>query len=462
MTTAADLLAAVRNHVVRQVPGLGVSVETAIARALPGLRTNAPGIPLGRAVTIVEPLLDRLRGMAGVSWAEPAGSLRRGEDMVGDIEIVAPAADPRTVFDDVIALPGTGRSLYRSARRLYVLQDNVQIGIRCPAPEAGGAILLHLTGSPGHVDHLAAAASERGWHLEPDGLRRHDGTPPIASTEEEIYTVLGLPFVAPELREGDDELDAAAHGTLPRLVTRQDIRGDLHMHTDWSDGRDSIAAMARTAAGLGYEYIAITDHAGHSAASRNLTRDDVGRQAEAVAAARASYPQLLILHGCEVDILPEGTLDFPDRLLEEFDIVLASLHDRAGHGADRLLRRYGTAMRHPLVSIITHPTNRLVPHRAGYELDWDQVIAWAVETGTVLEVDGAPSHLDMDGPLARRAITAGAQICIDSDAHRTDTLGRQMDLGLTMARRGWVEPRHVVNSRPIADIRRLIAAKRSR
>jgi DNA polymerase (family 10) len=234
------------------------------------------------------------------------------------------------------------------------------------------------------------------------------------------------------------------------------------MHTDWSDGRDSIEAMVQASVALGYEYIAVTDHSERSAASRSLAQGDVARQAEAVAALRDKYPQIAILHGCEVDILPDGTLDFPDHLLQEFEIVLASLHDRAGHGPEELERRYARAMRHPLVTIITHPTNRLVPHRAGYELDWDRVIADAVETGTVLEVDGAPSHLDMEGALARRAIALGASISIDSDCHRADMLARQMQLGVTTARRGWVEPRHVINTRPIADIRALVAAKRAR
>jgi DNA polymerase (family 10) len=220
--------------------------------------------------------------------------------------------------------------------------------------------------------------------------------------------------------------------------------------------------MVEGCVAMGYEYLAITDHSQHSAASRNLTLDGVARQAAEIAGLREKYPQIVILHGCEVDILADGRLDFPDRVLQQFDIVLASLHDSAGQRPDQLLRRYLGAMQHPLVTIVTHPTNRLVPYRPGYDLDYDKLIAGAVETGTVLEVDGSPAHLDMDGALARRAIVAGALVAIDSDSHRADMLERQMQLGLLTARRGWVEPRHVINTRPIADLRAFIAAKRSR
>jgi DNA polymerase (family 10) len=461
-TSAADLIAEIRRHGLGTVPGLDATVEAAIARALPTLRAALPRIPLGRAVAISEPVLARLRDMPGVTWALPVGSLRRGQDTVGDIELVAPAEDPGPILDNLSTLPDIARRLYRSQRRLYLLLDRVQIGIRCPPPHVAGATLLHLTGSQGHLDRLGALAAARGWTLGPEGVQKDDRAAPIAATEEEIYSALGLPFIAPELRNGADEIAAAERGELPHLVTRADIRGDLHMHTDWSDGRDPTGTMVEGCVAMGYEYLAITDHSQHSAASRNLTLDGVARQAAEIAGLREKYPQIVILHGCEVDILADGRLDFPDRVLQQFDIVLASLHDSAGQRPDQLLRRYLGAMQHPLVTIVTHPTNRLVPYRPGYDLDYDKLIAGAVETGTVLEVDGSPAHLDMDGALARRAIVAGALVAIDSDSHRADMLERQMQLGLLTARRGWVEPRHVINTRPIADLRAFIAAKRSR
>jgi DNA polymerase (family 10) len=212
---------------------------------------------------------------------------------------------------------------------------------------------------------------------------------------------------------------------------------------------------------LGYEYLAITDHSPNAGTSRTLTVDSVKQQADEIAAMRERFPSLAIFHGCEVDILPDGRLDFPDRVLETFDIVLASLHDPAGQDADHLETRYMSAMHHPLVTLITHPTNRMLPHRRGYRLDYERLFATAVETGTFMEIDGAPAHLDMDGALAKRALQAGVTVTIDSDSHRTEMLGRQMELGVATARRGWVEPKHVVNTRPAAEVRALIKAKRT-
>jgi DNA polymerase (family 10) len=461
VTSVADLAAAVGERRLGAVEGVGPQVEAAVAAALPLLRVSIPRIPLGRATAAAEPILAALRAVPGVRWAYTTGSLRRGEDMVGDVEIVASAVDPAPAIAQVILLGDERRWLHRSDRRIYILSDRVQVGVRLPAPENAGADLLYLTGSPAHFAILQAFASGAGWRLAAGGLYGHDGQLRPAAVEDEIYSALALPCIPPEIRTGDDEIDAAQRGALPTLVSRSDIRGDLHMHTTWSDGRDSIEAMVEACGALGYQYIAITDHSPHSAATRNLSIDDVNRQAEEIATARDRYPEITILHGCEVDILPDGRLDFPDRVLERFDIVLASLHERAGHSPDQLMKRYVGAMRHPLVTLITHPTNRMVPHKRGYDLDYDRLFATAVETRTVVEIDGSPSHLDLDGPLARRAIAAGALVAISSDCHRAEMLERQMQLGIVTARRGWVEARHVVNTRPLEEVRALSAAKRA-
>ena len=461
ITSAADLAGELRRDAVRRVPGFDPGVEAAVGHALKSLRAAIPRIPLGRAKSLVDPFLVELRRHAGILWAEPVGSLRRGQDSVGDIEIMAPANDPSIAFDAALEMPDITRCLHRGPRRLYVLTDRVQIGIRSPQPAVAGGMFLYLTGSPGHVEALGARAAERGWKLEPEGLVKVSGSPAISETEEEIYAALGLPWIPPEIRNGDGEIAAAAEGALPALVSRTDIKGDLHMHTHFSDGRDTVEAMVAGCAALGYQYLAITDHSPHSAASRNLSIESVKRQADEIAKLRAKYPGITILHGCEVDILLDGRLDFADRILQEFDIVLASLHESGGQPPDQLMRRYVAAMRHPLVTIITHPTNRVIPYRRGYELDYERLFASAVETRTVVEIDGAPSHLDLDSTLARHAAKAGATLVINSDSHRADLLERQMELGLLTARRGWIEPRHVLNTRPIGEVREVIAAKRS-
>ncbi len=461
VTSATDLAAAVREQRIRGLEGFDAETEARVGSALPGLRALVARVPLGRATSLAEPVLGVLRGSELVTWAEPSGSLRRGQDTVGDIEIVAATARPADVIDTLLRGLEQPRVLHRSERRLYFLRERVQIGVRLPEPDNAGAALLGLTGSSGHVDALRAHAATAGWTLTSNGLYSSDGQLRRSPTEDAIYTTIGLPCIPVEIRNGDDEIAAAVAGTLPELVSRRRIRGDLHMHSTWSDGRDSIEAMVEACRALRYEYIAITDHSPHSAATRNLTVDGVKKQAEEISQLRERYPDITILHGCEVDILPDGRLDFPDRILEQLDIVLASLHERAGQSPDQLMKRYLSAMTHPLVALITHPTNRMIPNKPGYDLDYDRLFAAAVETRTIVEIDGAPGHLDLDGALARRAVAAGATVAIDSDCHRAEWLDRQMTFGVMTARRGWVEPRHVVNTRALDEVRAMIAAKRA-
>ena len=397
-----------------------------------------------------------------MNWAEPVGSLRRGQDLVDAIELLASTSDAAAPLDALGALADGARIRQPGSPQIDLVVDGVTVAIHCRVPETAGGLLLQLTGSEVHLDRLRRIASDRGLMLHEDGLRSPDGRRLVASTEDDIYTSLDLPFITPELRDDDEAIEAALAGRLPPLVSRADIRGDLHMHTHWSDGRDSIEAMVAQCIALGYEYLAITDHSTHSAASRNLSHDDVERQSEEIAALRERYPQIAIFHGAEVDILPDGQLDFPDRLLRRFDIVLASLHDRASHSSSELFRRYEAAMRHPLVAIVTHPMNRPGPGRPGYDLDVDRLFELAAETGTALEIDGAPSHLDLEAPLARRAAEAGVLLSIDSDAHRTEMLERHMTLGLLTARRGWVEARNVLNVRSHAAVTEFLAQKRVR
>jgi DNA polymerase (family 10) len=460
VVSAGDVAAAIRDGVLGQVPGLEEPAQGAIAEALSTLRRAVPRVALGRAVALAERVLAELRAVPGVAWALPSGSLRRAQDTIGDIELVAATERPAAAIDAVLQMKEVTRTLHRSAWRVYVRHERVQIGVRLAEPSRAGALLLTGTGSRDHLTALCDRARQSGRQLTADGLRGSDGRIVPAATEEELYALLGLPFIPPEIREDGEEVAAAARGEMPALVARADIQGDLHMHTDFSDGRDTVEAMVDTCRSLGYRYLAITDHSPHSAASRNLSNGSIARQADRIAALRERHPDIAILHGCEVDIRPDGRLDFPDAVLERLDIVLASLHEGAGQGPDELLRRYRDAMAHPLVTMITHPTNRLVPHRSGYRLDYDRLFELAAETGTIVEVDGAPAHLDLDGSLARRAVAAGVMIAVNSDCHRAEMLARQMELGVATARRGWLERRHVVNTQPLAEVLTVIAAKR--
>ena len=351
VTSAADLAEAVERQAVRTVSGLDAAVESAVGAALRDLRASIRRIPLGRATALAEPLLAHLRpASSGRCLSAPCAGARTRSATLR-------SSPPRRTR----ARPSTRSCTCRRLRKLYLLIDALQVGIRFPVPAAAGAALLVLTGSSDHVGRLKTLAARRGWHLNADGLLSADRSATAGTSEEEIYAALGLPFIPPEIRDGADALRAAAEGTLPTLVSRAHIRGDLHMHSRYSDGRDSVETMATRCRSLGYEYLAITDHSPHSPAPRNLTADGAERQAEDIAALRERYPDIAILHGCEVDILPNGRLDFPDRILQRFDLVLAPLHEGAGQSPERLLRRYASAMRHPLVSVITHPTNRLIP-----------------------------------------------------------------------------------------------------
>jgi len=422
-------------------------------------------IPLGRA--------DMLASMA-VREAHQAGLPADDIVPVGGVRRYAPAVDGAVllaVTDDARReefLAGFARLAFvrsvvgSSASSVRVSTDRGLVEVHVSRPETAGAALVWHTGTRRHTKWLQARAETLGLQFAHGRLERTGGIPVLVPDEQTFYRLLDLPYIAPELREGEDEVDAADRGRLPSLVTTLHIRGDLHMHTTWSDGRDSIMHMVLSSRQLGYEYVAITDHSERSWASRKLLSLEVPLQREEIDTVRSHAPGIEILHGVEVDIMPDGSLDFTDETLEGFDIVLASLHDANGQDGRRLTDRYLQAMRHPLVNVITHPANRSPALSDGYELDFDRLFEVAVETGTAMEIDGAPGHLDMDGRVARRAADAGVTIVINSDCHRAEALGRQMSFGIGTARRGWVGPEQVLNTRGIDGVRQFVARKRGR
>jgi DNA polymerase (family X) len=401
---------------------------------------------LARAFDIVETLLIKYSlACPLLEKATVAGGLRRFEPLVDELIVVGCAAEPEAVIDTLVRLPDTGTVVERTPRRLLLSHQQAVIDVRIAALDEYGTVLHSATGSP---EHVAAVRARR------PRVR-------ICSREEDVFAAAGLSYIPPELRHHTGEIEAAASGQLPSLVEIEQIRGDLHLHSTYSDGQDPLATMVARAAALGYEYIAITDHSERAGAARTVSPDDLARQRDDIERLREQYPSMAILHGVEVDIMPDGSLDFDDDLLASLDIVLASLHDDAGQSAKALTQRCLKAMAHPLVSIVTHPANQIVGRRAGYALDFPAVYEAAVGTGTALEIDGAPSHMDLDGEHAREAVAAGVTVAIDSDAHRAAALARQMRFGVGTARRGWVEPRQVLNTRSLADVRRFIEQKRS-
>lgn len=425
------------------------------------LRASQPRLPLGRALAAADALIHALGSDAPP--LTPAGSLHRFEPTIGDITLLGVTDSPKPLLDAVLGLVSEHDVRHQSERAVTVLFHREEINVRLLPPEQAGAALLHYTGSHAHLRQLKARADERDLRLEPQALiNRATGEPVAAATEADVYAALGLPWIPPELREGLDEIALAERGALATLVQLDQIKGDLHTHTLWSDGRDTGESIIRSAIRLEYEYIAITDHSPSARASRVLTIDRLRQQMTEIRQLRARFPEITILQGVEVDILPDGSLDFPDDVLEEMDIVLASLHEAGGDDGARLLDRYIAAMRHPLVNVITHPANRMPGQSEGYDLDYDRLFQVAVDTGTALEVDGAPGHLDLDGRLARRAADAGVTFTIDSDGHFAERLGRQMRMGVGTARRGAVNGSQVLNARPVSAVREFVAAKRQR
>jgi len=393
----------------------------------------------------------------------PVGGVRRFAPDVADTALLAAfaATHQADVLERFSALPMVTSILDRNSSAVRLDTVRGALTVYVANPETAGAAMVWHTGSRRHTAALAERAARRDLVFTDGELRRRNGSALTVITEEELYRLLELPLIPPELREGSGEIAAADHGRLPCLVSTGHVRGDLHMHTTWSDGRDTVESMVFAAHALGYEYVAITDHSERAWSSRRLSAADIPRQRAEIDAVRQAFSGFTILHGVEVDIMPDGSLDFDDEVLAGFDIVLASLHDQAGQSREELTARYLAAIRHPLVNVITHPANRSPAFSDGYDVDFDRMIAAAVESGTGLEIDGAPGHLDMDGALARRAAQAGVTVTIDSDCHRSDALARQMRYGVGTARRGWIEPHHVLNARSVEDVRRFVADKRA-
>ena len=421
-----------------------VAADPVLRRAGAILADERRPITLGRAWDVLEPLIGAIAARCPeIQPLEPAGGVRRVDPLVTTISLVGRSSNSARSLEEALALPVLADVLHRTDARALVVFEGREIDICLASPDDHGTVLFTATGP---ADHVVDVRKRRG--------------PQLNASEAEVYAHAGLAFLPPETRGSDGALEAAATTIFPRLVQRSDIRGDLHMHTTYSDGQDELRRMVQAADALGYEYIAITDHSEHATSGRTIDADGLKRQRDEIEKIRPTTSGMTIFQGIEVDILPDGSLDCPDEILASLDIVLASLHEGAGHDRAKLTRRCLSAIRHPLVSVITHPSNQLVGHRAGYDLDYDAVYAAAAETGTALEVDGAPVHLDLSGERARDAVRAGVTLLIDSDCHRARLLDRQMRLGVGTARRGWVQPGQVLNTRRAEDVRAFIARKR--
>src|SRR5262245_43443304 len=416
---------------------------------------------LGMVLPLAEKLVDEARKMKLVERADLAGSIRRGLETVGDIDLLISSRYGEEALREFVKLPAIKRVTALGGTRASVLiEGNLQVDVRAVPRESYGAALQYFTGSKDHSVRLRTVALHRGLKLNEYGVFR--GEKRIGGKDEnEVYRLLGMTAPPPELREDRGEIEAATKKRLPKLIEVADLRGDLHMHTTWSDGRASVEEMVETAAELGYEYIALTDHSPSARIAHGLDPERLEEKIEEVEAVRKKRgrrkPRILL--GSEVDILPDGRLDYPDEILERLDVVVASLHGAFRQSRDRMTGRLLDAIANPYVHVIGHPTTRLIGGREPVEFDFERVVQAATEAGVALEVNGQPSRLDLSDTLARAALEAGALLAIDSDAHSRAQLV-QIRYGVFDARRGWVEASSVVNTWPWAKFSRWLRRRR--
>jgi len=456
VTDIEGLRAAAEAGRLRTVAGMGPSTEAQITAQLdaPGAgEAGAERISMGLALPQAEALAAELRAVPGVLRVEVAGSLRRGRETVHDADVVVAASDPAAVAAALDASPLVAISAGAGElRRAVTTHPGLRIEVSIAPPDRFGNLLQHATGSAQHNVRLRELALRRGVSMSEHGLTAADGTVSVSAAEEDVYGALGLAWIPPELREDRDELAVAARGEVPRLVERGDILGEIHMHSDWSDGRADMATMVLAARDRGYRYVGIADHSQSLAMTHGLTPDRVRRQWEAIDELNARTDGITVLKCTEVDILADGRLDFEDDLLEGFDLVVASLHSGLRASGDEGTARVLAAVENPHVDAIGHPRGRMMGRREGLALDIAAIAERAAATGTYLEINGQPRRLDLDSALARTALAAGARLLLSSDAHRPEELG-YLDFALRVARRAGARPEDVANTR-MPDARR--------
>ena len=457
--TLADVLDACRAGRVRKLTGFGAKSEQALIERLSADLAAPTRYLRARVAGFAAALVDRLKASGAVEAAEVAGSFRRAKETVGDLDIVAASKAPQRVMTAFLAAPEIARVIAGGPTRAsVVLTSGLQVDLRVVEPASYGAALLYFTGGKDHNIALRRMAQEAGLKINEYGVFL--GSKRIAGADEpSIYKTLGLAYIEPELRENAGEIDAAAHGSLPNLVRLADIRGDLHVHTDASDGANSLDEMAAPARAYGLAYIAITDHSQHLAVAHGLSPERLIKQMEAIDAFNAKSGGFTLLKGAEVDILADGALDYPDAVLKRLDIVVAAVHSDFGLPRVKQTERILRALDNKYVVALAHPTGRLLLRREGYEVDLTKVMRAAAARRCWLEINGQPERLDLSDVNCRAAKQEGVLLSIASDAHRASDFAN-LAYGVEQARRGWLEAKDVVNTRDLAELRALIRATR--
>lgn len=449
--TLDDLRRAIKAGRLQKLRGFGPTIEEKLAGAL-----EKPVVEkrfrLAVAQAEAEALVAYLRDDGRVIVA---GSYRRRRDTVGDLDVLVTSKHGAAVGDKLVKYENVTEVLaHGPTRTTVVLRSGLQVDVRTVPEQSYGAALLYFTGSKAHNIALRGLANDRGWKLNEYGL--FSGKRRIAgATEEEVYEKLGLAYIPPELREDRGEIVLAKADRLPRLVTVSDIRGDLHAHSDWTDGTVSIEGMAAGAQACGYEYMALTDHSRRVAMAHGLDPARVARQIREIDKLNAKFKDFTILKGIEVDILKDGSLDLPDSTLEKLDVVVASVHSFFDLPREAQTDRVTRAMGNRYVSILGHPTGRLIGEREPYDIDMDRVLSAAHDLGCCVEINAEPDRLDLNDIHAHAAKSKGVKVAVSTDAHSVNAF-QYMRFGIDQARRGWLTANDVINTRSLADIRKLL------
>ena len=449
-----ELESACRQGKLRDIPTLGEKTEQNILKSIEASKKRGGRILLGHALLIADEIVNEMKKNKEVERIDVAGSLRRMRETIGDIDILVTSKKPNSVIDYFTKMKASSGTIARGPTKASIrLTNGLQVDLRVLQDKEYGSALMYFTGSKQHNIDLRKIAIAKHLKLSEYGL--FSGNKSVAGrTEEDVYKRLGLDYIEPEMRESRGEIELAKKGKLPRLINYNEIKGDLQMHTRWSDGANTIEEMALAAKRLGYEYICITDHAGNLAIANALNKKRLEKQRKEIDAIN-KHSEITILQGAEVDIRLDGRIDIDNQTLSRLDIVLGSLHSALKAGEEKNTRRIMAAMENPHVDIIAHPTGRLLDRREGAQLDMEKIIEKARETNTVLEIDAQPERLDLGDVNARAAVEKGCLLSIDTDAHSTDQL-RHMKVGIATARRGWVTREKVINTHSLEKMKKML------
>jgi DNA polymerase (family 10) len=465
VSTVNELEEAARGGRLQEVPGFGPKAVESLLVSLERLKQTSTRGLLSDALTAADQVKEALALPAFAEYLEVVGSVRRMQDTVGGLDLltVAESSDEAEALVGklVHGLPNLVQVIERSTDEVTVqLYGGLEVRLTIVPRDAWGSALVWYTGSRAHVAHLEALARTRGWRLTALGLE-DDATGKLLEREHEtrIYERLGLQWIPPELREDEGEIEAAQAGSLPKLVELSDIKGDLHTHTNWTDGTQTLDDMAKAAKARGYAYMALTDHTRNLAMTRGLTPERLAEQQVLVKRLNQKLAPFVVLHGTEMDILMDGQLDFSDEVLRSLDYVSASIHTGFRQPRDVMTARMVRAISNPLVNTLNHPHGRIIRRRDGYAVDMQAVIEQAAASGCALELNATPDRLDLNGTWARRASKLGARFTVSSDAHATNELD-SMRFGIGSARRAWLTADDVLNTRPVDELRALLKARR--